>query len=143
MGLSVISVSAPPGPHQLRLEYLLDLDRRIGLERRHSRSDVLCNYRLVRINGDVLDDDLLLPSASMMVEPFGQQHHSPGCPVPTSRVADGSRPTDWNSEKLETQYRLTSAGWSVILRSNTIAKAALAISVLSFAVVIIRAAYGT
>src|SRR3954470_14733409 len=49
MGLSVISVSAPPGPHQLGLEYLLYRDRRIALERRCRSGDVIRNNRLISI----------------------------------------------------------------------------------------------
>ena len=68
----------PPGLNQLRLEYLRNGDWRIALECRGRGGDVFCNYRLVGINGDVLDGDLLLASASVVVEPFRQHHDGPG-----------------------------------------------------------------
>ena len=43
---------------------------------------------------------------------------------------DGSLPERW--EGVETQYRLTSAGWTIIHRTRTIALVALAISAMSF-----------
>src|SRR3954451_8094492 len=75
MGLSVISGSAPSPSHQLRLEDRLDCDRRIALERWCRSGDVLRNYRLISINGDVLDGDLLLPAAPVVVKSFGQNDH--------------------------------------------------------------------
>lgn len=54
--------------------------------------------------------------------------------VPSSKLTnDGKLPPNFQFDRLETLYRLTSAGWSVIQRSNTIAVCALFISVLSFA----------
>src|SRR3954452_21006747 len=69
----------PPGLDQLRLAYLRDRDRGIALERRRLGRDVFCNNRLISINGDVLDRDVLLASASMVVEPFCQHHDCPCC----------------------------------------------------------------
>jgi hypothetical protein len=63
--------------------------------------------------------------------------------VPRARLSpDGSLPANPQFGEAETQYRLTSAGWSAIYRSNMIAIVALLISVLSFSVVVMRFALG-
>ena len=63
--------------------------------------------------------------------------------VPRAKLSpDGRLPANLNFGEAETQYRLTSAGWSAIHRSNTIAIVALLISVLSFSVVVLRLALG-
>jgi hypothetical protein len=57
--------------------------------------------------------------------------------VPSTRLSpDGNLPPNFQFEGKETIYRLTSAGWSAIHRSNTIAICALLISALSFIVAI-------
>jgi hypothetical protein len=63
--------------------------------------------------------------------------------VPRAKLLpDGSLPANLKFNEPETQYRLTSAGWSAIHRSNTIAIVALLISTLSFAVVVVKLALG-
>jgi hypothetical protein len=57
--------------------------------------------------------------------------------VPSSRLSPtGSLPPNFSFDRMETFYRLTSAGWSVIHRSDLIAACALLISALSFALAI-------
>jgi hypothetical protein len=57
--------------------------------------------------------------------------------VPSTQLApDGSLPANFQFERKETIYRLTSAGWSAIHRSGTIAICALLISAMSFIVVV-------
>jgi hypothetical protein len=57
--------------------------------------------------------------------------------VPSSKLSpSGSLPPNFSFEKMETFYRLTSAGWSVIHRSDLIATCALLISAMSFALAI-------
>jgi hypothetical protein len=70
------------------------------------------------------------------IEPL--EHAVPSKELP----ADLKLPENWGFDKVEPQYRLTSAGWSAIHRSNTIAIVALLISVFSFAVVLLRAVMG-
>jgi hypothetical protein len=70
------------------------------------------------------------------VEPL--EHAIPHAMLPS----DGRIPPDFKFGEAETQYRLTSAGWSAIHRSNTIAIVALLISTLSFTVVVIRFVLG-
>lgn len=63
--------------------------------------------------------------------------------VPTAALgSDGRLPPNFQFDRVETHYRLTSAGWSAIHRSGTIAIAALCISVLSFALVIVKLVLG-
>jgi hypothetical protein len=60
-------------------------------------------------------------------------HQAPSAQLP----ATGQLPANFpNFEKTETFYRLTSAGWSVIHRSDLIAICALLISAMSFALAI-------
>jgi hypothetical protein len=64
------------------------------------------------------------------VEPL---HHA----VPSAQLSPtGALPRDFSFDKMETFYRLTSAGWSVIHRSDLIAICALLISVMSLALAI-------
>lgn len=64
------------------------------------------------------------------VEPL---HHA----VPSAQLSPtGGLPPNFSFDKLETHYRLTSAGWSVIHRSDLIAACALLISAMSFALAI-------
>jgi hypothetical protein len=64
------------------------------------------------------------------IEPL---HHA----VPSAQLTkDGSLPRNINFEKLETFYRLTSAGWSVIHRSDLIAACALLVAAVSLALAI-------
>jgi hypothetical protein len=62
--------------------------------------------------------------------------------VPSGMIPDGRLPDGFKFNAVETQYRLTSAGWSAIHRSNTIATVALLISALSLTAVIVRFALG-
>ena len=67
------------------------------------------------------------------VEPL---HHA----VPSAQLLpSGALPP--NFDKMETFYRLTSAGWSVILRSDLIATCALLISTMSLALAIFGIAH--
>jgi hypothetical protein len=64
------------------------------------------------------------------VEPL---HHA----VPSAQLSpSGALPPNFSYDKTETFYRLTSAGWSVIHRSDLIATCALLISLMSFALAI-------
>lgn len=55
--------------------------------------------------------------------------------IPSGRLnPDGSLPAGLQFDKLETHYRLTSAGWSVINGSHRLAVLALTISMISLAV---------
>jgi hypothetical protein len=57
--------------------------------------------------------------------------------VPSAQLlADGRLPPNFQLDGKETIYRLTSAGWSAIHRSNTIAICALLISAMSFVVAV-------
>jgi hypothetical protein len=57
--------------------------------------------------------------------------------VPSTQLSPtGELPPNFRFDKLETYYRLTSAGWSAIHRSDLIAACALLISVMSFALAI-------
>jgi hypothetical protein len=57
--------------------------------------------------------------------------------VPSAQLtAEGSLPSNISFDKLQTLYRLTSAGWSVIHRSDLIAGCAVLISALSFGLAI-------
>jgi hypothetical protein len=62
--------------------------------------------------------------------------------VPSSKLPpSGSLPPNFSFETMETFYRLTSAGWSVIHRSDLIAICALLISAMSFALAIFGMAH--
>jgi hypothetical protein len=62
--------------------------------------------------------------------------------VPSAQLApDGSLPPNINFDKMQTLYRLTSAGWSVIHRSDLIATCALLIAAMSFALAIFGIAH--
>lgn len=57
--------------------------------------------------------------------------------VPSAQLTpDGSLPPNINFDKMQTLYRLTSAGWSVIHRSDLIATCALLIAAMSLALAI-------
>lgn len=59
--------------------------------------------------------------------------------VPSTRLsASGALPPNVGFDKMETFYRLTSAGWSVIHRTDLIATCALLIAAMSFALAIFR-----
>jgi hypothetical protein len=80
------------------------------------------------------DDDtnaaLLTCQMRGWVEPL---HHA----LPSAQLApDGSLPPNINFDKMQTLYRLTSAGWSVIHRSDQIAACALLIAAMSLALAI-------
>jgi hypothetical protein len=80
------------------------------------------------------DDDnqaaLLTCQMRGWIEPL---HHA----VPSTQLTpDGALPPNMNSTKMLTLYRLTSAGWSIIHRSDLIAICALLISVMSLALAI-------
>jgi hypothetical protein len=65
----------PATPDQLRLINLLEERRlRAGLESRRS-GDGFDDHRLISVYRDVLHDDLLLATPSMVVEPFGQHQN--------------------------------------------------------------------
>jgi hypothetical protein len=62
--------------------------------------------------------------------------------VPSAKLSpSGSLPPNFSFEKMETFYRLTSAGWSVIHRSDLIATCALLISAMSLALAIFGIAH--
>jgi len=69
------------------------------------------------------------------VEPL---HHA----VPHAKLApDGSLPPNINFNEMQTVYRLTSAGWSVIHRSDLIATCALLVSAMSLSLAIFGIAH--
>jgi hypothetical protein len=81
------------------------------------------------------DDDthaaLLTCQMRGWIEPL---HHA----VRSTQLLSGDTlPPNVSFDKTETFYRLTSAGWSVIHRSDLIAKCALLISTMSFALAIL------
>jgi hypothetical protein len=62
--------------------------------------------------------------------------------VPSSQLSPtGALPQNIGSEKMQTLYRLTSAGWSVIHRSDLIATCALLIATMSLALAIFGIAH--
>ena len=62
--------------------------------------------------------------------------------VPSSQLTpSGALPANMNFEKMQTFYRLTSAGWSAIHRSDLIATCALMISAMSLALAIFGIAH--
>ena len=62
--------------------------------------------------------------------------------VPSSQLTpSGTLPPNISFEKMQTFYRLTSAGWSAIHRSDLVATCALLISALSFALAIFSVAH--
>ena len=87
MGLMLISFPYPP-PVQFHSLSSSDRHRLLGgglsAQRRTTRLRLLVardntvrDHRLVSVDGDVFDDDLLLASASVLVEPFGQKRNCP------------------------------------------------------------------
>jgi hypothetical protein len=57
--------------------------------------------------------------------------------VPSSKLSpSGALPSNFSLDKMETFYRLTSAGWSEIYQSDLVATCALIISAMSFALAI-------
>lgn len=62
--------------------------------------------------------------------------------VPSSQLSpSGTLPSNFSFDKMETFYRLTSAGWSAIHRSDLVATCALLISAMSFALAIFAIAH--
>jgi hypothetical protein len=108
MGLSLISVSAPSTPDQLRLNNLLDGDRRVVLKRRRrgAGGDSLCDHGLVGIDGDVLHHDLLLATPSMAP----RHGHDRGChplsPVSYFKRSIGDRTVAFCAGKRREHRRL-------------------------------------
>jgi hypothetical protein len=85
------------------------------------------------------DDDtraaLLTCQMRGWVEPL--QHAVPS----TQLTPDGALPPNINFDKMQTLYRLTSAGWSVIHRSDLIATCALLIAAMSLGLAIFGIAH--
>lgn len=80
------------------------------------------------------DDDTRAALATCDMRGWAEIHHHA---VPSANLLpNGSLPANVNFGETETYYRLTSAGWSVIHRSDLIAACALLISVMSFALAI-------
>ena len=62
--------------------------------------------------------------------------------LPSSQLSpSGALPQNVSFDKMQTLYRLTSAGWSVIHRSDLIATCALLIAAMSFALAIFGIAH--
>jgi hypothetical protein len=62
--------------------------------------------------------------------------------VPSAQLTpEGTLPPNLSFDKVQTLYRLTSAGWSVIHRSDLIATCALLIAAMSFALAIFGVAH--
>jgi hypothetical protein len=88
------------------------------------------NYWVIDRAIDHDDDKLAALLTCQMrgwIEPL---HHA----VPSAQLSpSGELPPNFSFDKTETFYRLTSAGWSVIHRSDLIATCALLIAAMSFA----------
>jgi hypothetical protein len=63
------------------------------------------------------------------------------CNASAQLTAEGALPRDMSFDKMQTLYRLTSAGWSVIHRSDLIAICALLISAMSLSLAIFGIAH--
>jgi hypothetical protein len=97
------------------------------------------NYWVVENAGEQTEDTHAALMTCFMrgwIEPL--EHAVPTAALPP----DGRIPANFRFDTLETQYRLTSAGWSAIHRSNWIALVALLISAMSFGVVLLRVVVG-
>ena len=98
------------------------------------------NYWVIDNTGEQSEDTHAALMTCYMrgwIEPL--EHAVPSKSLP----ADLKLPRDWDFDRMETQYRLTSAGWSAIHRTNTIAIVALCISALSFVLVLVRFGKGS
>ncbi len=92
------------------------------------------NYWVIEraiLYGEDTEPALLTCQMRGWVEPL--QHAVPSAQL----LPSGALPPDFSFDKVKTLYRLTSAGWSVIHRSDLIATCALLIAAMSLALAIL------